>query len=151
MRDWWIQRTRREQLLLGLMALIAIPILAYYLILRPLHGWETRAQDAYLAALDRHGRIVAMTGASASDMPPFSGRILTYVDNSAEESGFTLSTNVEEGPGRVRIVIDQGAAPALLGWIDRLEGEGLTVENLQLSPTVDGNARLEALLVGDET
>lgn len=151
MRHWWIERSRREQLMLGIMALIAVPIIAYYLILKPLHDWEDSARADYLAALDRHGRIVALTGATASDMPPFSGRILNYIATSAEESGFTLATNAEEAPGRVRIVIDQGAATALLGWIDRLEGEGLTVEDLQVTPSGDGTVRLEALLVGDQT
>ncbi|WP_260483126.1 type II secretion system protein M [Sphingomicrobium flavum] len=151
MRDWWLERSRREQMMLGIMALIAAPIIFYYLILRPLYGWQDSARDDYLMALDRHGRIAALADAGGSDMPPFSGRILTYLQTQADESGFALSTIVEQAPGRVRIVIESGAAPALLGWIDRLEREGLTVENLQITPSGEGNVRLEALLVGDET
>lgn len=146
MRDWWLQRSRREQILLQVMALIALPIIAYFLLIKPLLEWEERARADYLVALDRQGRVAAMVGGPDGAADGYDGSLALLVGNSAEEIGLQLDSNVEEGPDRLRIAVEEASGSAALAWIDRLESSGLSVEALQITPTGSGNVSIEATL-----
>ncbi|MBB3764894.1 type II secretion system protein GspM [Sphingomicrobium lutaoense] len=144
MNEWWQARSQREQVMLGIMALIAVPVIGYFLVLKPLLDWENRAREEYLMALDRQGRVSAMVGGPESGADSFEGSLEAFVGNSAAEIGLTLEESVAEGPDRLRIAIPEASGPAALAWIDRLEAEGLRVSALRIEPAGSGNVSIGA-------
>lgn len=148
MTQWWSERSQREKVLLAVMALLAVPILAWLLVITPLQSVEENAREDYLAALDRNGRVRAMLDADGQETATYSGALSSLVGETASQRGFTLTTNIADGPGRVRLSIAQASATAALGWLRELEAQGASIETLQLTPNAQGGIALSATLSG---
>ena len=146
----WLARTPRERWLLGVMFALAVLVLAWFLVLRPLgdllsaarerHGnavaslAEARSQAAAIAALER-----GQTGRSAEPAE-------TAVAAAASAAGFQLSTLQAEGPGRVSLAIGAARPQALFGWVGSLEQQGFVVERLSASSNPDRTLSAQILL-----
>lgn len=147
MSDWWAQRSARERIMLAVMLLIAIPILAWLLVARPLADAKTDARAEYLSALDRNARVKAMMSSDADRTDLALAVPLTqFIDEQASQRGFTLTANAQEAPGVIRIAIAQASGQALLGWLGELEAQGLVISNLQITPGEAGGVALSATI-----
>ncbi|WP_420605410.1 type II secretion system protein GspM [Novosphingopyxis sp.] len=137
-RDWYLGRTRREQVLLAAAAAIAAVLIVVFLIAIPLINGVGDARDGYDEAVIRHGRIEAKVdaldgGADSRGRPP-TGPLVDFVRQSAEAAGFTLDAADPAGEGQVAIRIASATPEALFGWLGGLEARGLSVENLTVDP-----------------
>ena len=108
----WLARTPRERWLLGVMLALAVLVLAWLLILRPLgdmlsaarqrHGeavaalGEARSQAAAIAALERN-RPPAERGAPASAAKPPASIRFRRASNAAGESAWTVVRSTPSG------------------------------------------------------
>ena len=58
-RRWFVARSRRERLLTAVMLAIAVPLLVWALIYRPVEDALTAAKTRNVEAVQQHGRVVA--------------------------------------------------------------------------------------------
>ena len=149
-RDWWRGRSRREQVLVGIMLLIAVPIIGWFLIIAPANAWHDRARADYIAASDRYGRVKALslgvTGEEAPAPVVIEGALAEFVSVSADQAGFALTANNAQGPDRTAIAVAQARAPAALQWIGQLRAAGVRVEALSMTDNGEGGVRLDLTL-----
>lgn len=149
-RDWVRGRTRREQILLGVMALLAVPIIAWFIIIEPAIGWHDEARNTYVEASDRYGRVKAlaeqMDGETGASTARIEGPLDQFIAASADQAGFALTANAAQGPERTNISIAQARSAAALVWLDQLRAAGIRIEALQMTDNGEGGVALELSL-----
>lgn len=149
-RQWYISRTRREQLLLALMAAIAVPLLGWLLIVMPLGKAHDEALERHMQAVDRQGRVAAL--AEVLKAQPGQAGIPRNVDlqlvvtEAAGLAGVTLAEASPAGPDAVTVAITNSTAAAAGEWVRSLEARGLTVDELRMTPNAEGGVNVSARL-----
>lgn len=141
--------TREQRLVLAMIA-IAVPVLVWLLVWRPLSSAHDDALDRYRVALDRHGRIAAMTGVEVADARPpvVDGSLATFLLDHAAERGMTLTANQDVAPGRATVTLSTASPADAARWLSALEADGLRIEALQMTPGTDGSAETTATIGG---
>ena len=148
---WWRLRSRREQVLLAIMLVLAAITLIWLMVIRPLG-------DALAEARARHGRAVVALAEARSQAEaiarlegrrtvPLEGALLPIVSSAAGEAGFQVSRITPDGDARVSLTIASARPQAFFAWLDRLEtGRGLVVERLNLTSNSDRTVSVELTL-----
>ncbi len=150
---YWDERSRREQVMLGVMfALLAVVIL-WLGLLMPLQAGQRSARTALTDATDRNAAMRmkvkllkalprgASGGVAASPIDQFIGQ-------SAGEAGLTLERSQPQGDDRIDIAIASVRPVALFTWLATLEGQGLRVETISARPSpTSGSISVQAVLV----
>lgn len=141
LKTLWLARSARERWLLGVMAALAMLVVVWLLVLRPL-------ADLLSTARQRHGEAIAELAEARSQAAAIAplernrpaalaGPIDAAVAAAASEAGFQLSAMQAEGQGRVSITIGAAKPQALFGWIAALEAQGYIVQSLSVSGNAD--------------
>lgn len=139
-RLWWKGRSLREQRLLIVMAALAIVVVVWLGILRPL-------SDARAEARKRHGdTVVAVAQIEAEadrlkalpDRAGLTGAPIDVVRTEADAIAITPSLIQPDGNG-VRVDIPVIGGQALFTLIDRLRARGLSVDTLAARPEPGGS------------
>lgn len=151
-RHWYESRSVRERRLLLLMSAIAVPLLAWLLLVAPLSNAYDEALDRHLEAVDRNGRIRALADparvARSAAVPMTGGAELALVvTEAATQAGLTLDSTSAAGPDTVTIAIAQARPTAAVQWLRDFELRGIRVEDLRMTPAADGTVALSARLV----
>ena len=142
MNDWWIARSERERWLVGTMLVLAVIVLGWLLVVRPL-------SDALDAAKMRHGEAasalatVRARARPATAGPAAAGPVEAIVVGTAAAAGFPGARVVGQGPGRAMASLDAARPQALFGWIAQMEQQGLTVERLNVHANADRTVAAE--------
>lgn len=150
LRNWFVGLGRREQLLVTAMLAIAVPLLVWLLIYRPVDQALVAAKERHLLAVDRHARIAMRAsalerGAGLASRAP-TGELALIVAESAAQAGVPLAANTAQGPARVSISITSGQARAIMKWLQELEARAITIEDLRMAPGADGSIAMSAQL-----
>lgn len=149
-KSWWRTRTVREQRLLLAMFGLALVVIVWLLIVRPLgdalseakerHGTaaqavaEARAQASLISGLER-----AAPAAAAA------GPIDAIVTRAATEAGFPITRLERDGAGRATMVSNSVRPQAFFAWIDQMEASrGVLVE--RLSATANSDQTLSVII-----
>ncbi len=151
-RQWYESRSLRERRLLLLMLAIAVPSLAWLLVVAPLNNAYDSALDRHLEAVDRSGRIRALADPArvtrSAAVPATGGAELALVvTEAATQAGLTLDSTSAAGPDTVTIAIAQARPTAAVQWLRDFELRGIRVENLRMTPAADGTVAVTARLV----
>jgi general secretion pathway protein M len=138
-REWYEARSQREQRLLLAMIAIALPLLAWLLVVRPLNNAYDDALQAQLEAVDRHGRVLALADTakskSVSGPHPSAGADLQLVvTESASQTGIALQGATPAGLDSIDVTIAGTSAPAVGQWLQGLEAHGVSVQELRMTP-----------------
>ncbi|TZG29040.1 type II secretion system protein GspM [Sphingomonas montanisoli] len=137
---WWRQRTTREQRLLWLLIVIAVPILLWFGVVRPIGiGWQAALDHRNAAARDLDDvRALAdeIARESRADVRPSPGPLADVAKAASEAAGFTPLRVETQG---VTVVLSYEAVkpPALFAWVAGLGKRGLVVERLNAHPNAD--------------
>ena len=146
--EWWRLRSRREQVLLAIMFILAGITLAWLLVIRPLG-------DPLAAARERHERaVIALANARAQGAaiarleglrtPPLEASLQSILAADAAQAGFALSRITPDGDDRVSLSMPSAKPQAFFAWLDRLEaGRGLVVERLNVASNSDRTLSVE--------
>ncbi|HEY5713649.1 MAG TPA: type II secretion system protein GspM [Allosphingosinicella sp.] len=143
---WWLERSRREQILLGVMFGLAALLIAWLLVLRPL-------SDALDSAMARHDTaIIALAEARAraprgpivSPVAAPAMPVDSQLGRAAAEAGFADARVASRGPNRASVAIAAARPQALFAWVARLEAQGLAVERLRAQANPDRTLSAEA-------
>lgn len=150
-RDWYGQRSAREQRLLLAMLAIALPLLVWLALIVPIERAYDRALERQLAAVDRHARILSLAdrarGAPARRPAPVADLGLFLTDN-ARQAGLTAAPSAAPQPGSSLVTIASASAPAALEWLRRLEASGLVVREVRITPAANGSVAVSATIGG---
>jgi general secretion pathway protein M len=147
--EWFGGRTPREQRLILLMLAIAIPVLGWLLIVRPMTQAYDEALEQQLEAVDRNGRVRMLADAakrqpSAARVAPPAADLGLVVAEAASQAGLALEGNNPAGPNAVAITIGQAPARGAVQWLGDLETRGLTVAEWKLTPSGAGTVSVSA-------
>ncbi len=141
-RTWFVGLTQRERILVRIAALLVAGLVGYYGIVRPMAGAMTAAEERYVYAIERQARIEAKVAAL---LPPvdgkvanFSGKIDSFVSQSAGETGIAVGSIDPQSESRVNMLVESAKPTALFGWLARIEREGIVVESLSVNPASNG-------------
>jgi len=143
---WWRERTPREQGLLALLALIAVPILLWYGVIRPFDHMLDRAQRARDADAQTLADILLMANRiNHADRAVRDGLPADVaVRSEAERAGFTVSRVARDGQGAV-LTIDAVRPQPFFAWVAAMkQRRGLIVTRLTARPNGDSTLSISA-------
>lgn len=149
-RDWFMSRTPRERWLLSAMLAIALPLLAFLLVYRPLMVRLDEAKARHLAAVQRHGAVQAQL-AMLEEAPravtrPTAGSLSIRITDAAAQAGVRLTANQPRGNDVAVIAVAPAPPTATLRWLRELEANGISIRELSVSPQGAGAAVVSATL-----
>lgn len=149
-RNWWAQRSQREQWMLGVMIVLILAFLAWFAVLMPIMGGLERARIRHdQAALDLatvQGKAKALKAILAKPALPLGAPVPAFVSQSAGEAGFTLSRADAVGTNGVTISIVSAKSPALFAWLNSLDARGIFVSQLSIRTNSDMTIAVDATL-----
>jgi general secretion pathway protein M len=154
MTAWWQARTRREQILLGVMGAALLAFVLWFGVQRPIAQAKAAAAERYDRALaDRAvvetaaARIVALRRGPGGDVKRVPAA--EAVNASAAAAGLTLTRVEPEADGGVQAAVG-GVAPAqLFGWLAALQRDyGVTPRHLTVIKDDAGGLSADASFGG---
>jgi general secretion pathway protein M len=135
--SFWQARSTRERRLLLIMAALAVPILLWLLLLRPLDNARTSAERRLAVAT---ADIAALTAAKATleaAPPANAGPVMPRVQAAVSAAGLSLASLDANGPNGTTARIAAARAPVLLRLIATLEANGISITSLSISRNQD--------------
>ncbi len=144
--SWWSERSPREQRLLQVMAGLAVIVLGWLLVVRPLTDSLDAAKTRHAAAVVALGEARARALPGASPGAPAAGPVDALVARTANEAGFTNARITSQGATRASVAVDAARPQILFGWVARLEQSGLVVERLLARTNSDRTVAAEITL-----
>lgn len=147
-KNWFQALSRRERILIAILAFLLAATIIFYGIVRPLSVALDDAEQAYITAIDRQGRIetkAAMLKAPLKqNINPVTGDLGVFISQYAGEEGFAVGRLDPQTDDSVIIAIDAAKPAALFGWLSKLEARGITIR--ELSVNAGGNETVSAII-----
>lgn len=152
MRDsfkiWWRTRTLREQKLLLAMGALAIVVLAWLLVVRPLNDALSEARErhgaAALALAEARAQAAMVSGLENARPADLGGPLDSLLMQTASEAGFQVARIDRAGAYQATLAIDAVRPQAFFGWVNQMEsGRGLIVERLRATTNSDQTLAVE--------
>jgi general secretion pathway protein M len=144
---WWNQRSGREQLLIGIAAVLLAALLVWLAILRPLASARAAALDDARSAQAQLAQARALAAAIQARPAAPAGPVLDLVGGRLAEAGLTASRLDAQGPGQAMVEIAAVNGRLLIGWAAALEQrDGLVVEELEATRNADQSVRARLLI-----
>ncbi len=144
--SWWSERSRREQRLIQVMLGLALILLGWLLVVRPLSDSLGAAKTRHAAAVVALGEARARATPAAAPGAPASGPVDALVARTANEAGFSNARITSQGAERAGAAVDAARPQVLFGWVARLEQSGLVVERLTARTNSDRTVAAELTL-----
>ncbi len=113
---WWRDRTAREQILLGVLAALALAALLLMLVVRPLAAARARA----MADIRTYDMLAMRLRTAGSGVTMRNGPPAQIVAQIAAANGLTVQ-RVEPENGRLRVVFADAPFAAVVRWVAELE------------------------------
>jgi general secretion pathway protein M len=151
LRNWFLALSRREQWLVGIAAMLAAWVVVIFGIVAPMMSAIDAARDDLDEATERRGRIEAKVDAALARKPqaaPVIADIDLFVSQAAAEQGFDIVKGPAGPSGQIALRIESARAPALLGWLSQLEGQGVTVRSISLRSRNGSSVTVDLQLEG---
>lgn len=141
-RAWLIGLSPRERLLIGVAAGLALIVLLWFGIIRPVREGLDAARDRTFDAATRlagvRGAVAAVEPLAKATAPDRRGSLEALVRERATTAGFVLSTVSPQSNNAVAIAMASARPAALFAWIAELEDQGILVDQLQTTDNGDG-------------
>ncbi len=142
---WWSARSARERTMLAGLAGIALLLIGWMLVVRPLLDWRSAAEarhgDAVQAASEAE-MLAGRLGAGGGAVPD-----AEMVRGLATAAGF--AAEVREANGGVSVKIAAARSDLLFGWIESLENRhGLRVIAADIARNTDATLSADLVLGG---
>lgn len=139
LRQRWLLLAPSEQRALRILgAFLGIVVFIYGVWLPSRHAAENAR-----AAYENNRELLAWMQTAAKHLEggsaAASGSILGVVSNQAAASGLALSRIEPEGDARVRVWLDKADFNVAAGWLGKLAGQGVKLEEVQIEKQGDGS------------
>ena len=150
-REWFAALSRREQILVGIFAVLLSLVILVYGIIQPLVGVYTDARADHAIAVEDSARLSAkidlLRDVEGQSVARPSGSLHQYLAASAAEKGFEIGRNDAMGNNAATISIPAAGPPAFFAWVNELEQQGIRLENLTVNPGPNGAISVNASFV----
>ena len=148
---WWRERSRREQVLLAILAALFALVVAWLVVVRPLGDRLSAARERHGAAVvalaEAKDRAAAIARLERERPAALAGAVEQEVTQAASAAGFQLSRIEPDGPNRVTQAIEAARPQALFAWVSEMEtARGLVVERLTASSNSDKTLSVQLVL-----
>ncbi len=144
--QWWAGRSQRERALLLVMLALALPILAWLLILRPIDLALDTARANHWAATTRLIQVRSDAGLLESTASVANETAQAIAARSASAAGFVPSRLDPTPDGKAMLTLPSAKPAALARWLQALDREGVFVETMTVRPNSDSTVAVEAVL-----
>jgi general secretion pathway protein M len=135
--DWWADRSSREQMLLGVLAALAMTALLLIAVVRPLEATRARAA-ADIRTYDMLAMRLRAAGPGLA-IATHKGSPSQIVSQIAATSGLTVQ-RVEPENGKLRVVFADAPFEAVLRWVSEVERtSALRISEAQIERSSQGN------------
>jgi general secretion pathway protein M len=138
---WWQGRSARERLLLMMLVGVALPVLLWMAVLRPLgaarDAAEQRLQSAVRDGAEVQALAAAIRAAEAKAGGAGAAALMERVRQALADAGLAAESLEQDGNGQVTLRIAAARAPVLLPLAARLEAQGMIVQLLSVSRNAD--------------
>lgn len=123
-RQWWLSRTDRERVLLGVMLAAVLGVLGWYGIISPLRDAVEAGQVRVETAARRLASLKAMARVNAPQPGGGAATPQAVVEASAAKAGVPIARRRQDANGQFTIWIAAIDARTLLPWVAAVEREG---------------------------
>ena len=144
--QWWAGRSQRERVLLLVMLALALPILAWLLVLRPIDNALETARADHWAATTRLIQVRSDAGLLKSAAVSANETAQAIAARSASAAGFVPSRLDPTPDGKAMLSLPSAKPAALARWLEALDREGIIVETISMRPNSDATVAVEAVL-----
>lgn len=137
---WWQGRTRREQGLLGFLALMVAVVGIWYGVVNPLRAYGDAAHARRLVAEVRLQRIQGIHAARSASSS------LAEARQGLEQAARQVSVNPQMGraeDGGLAFELARVPRQAGLSWLAAVDAQGVPVNSLSIMPHDDGTLTLK--------
>lgn len=154
MREWWNALSRREQILVGLLAALLAVGAGWYGVWRPIAHFHQAAAFRHQQAVDEKNAVqalVAQIRARGSARRSKAARPLAdLVRESLEAAGITPARIEPDPEGGIRVAVNAVAPTLLFPWIASLQtAHGIAPRHLIVVKEGQGALGLDATLTED--
>lgn len=152
MQALWAERSRREQVMLGVMFALLAGVILWFGVAMPLDRAQRSARDTLLEATDRNAAVRAAVRQLKALPRAVEGGPTAPLDQlvgqGAGEAGLTLERAQAQGQDRMEIAIASIRPVALFSWLASLEAQGVRVDTISARPApTAGSLSVQAVLV----
>jgi len=153
LRPWWQGRSRREQRLLFVLVVVAVAMLGWLLVIRPLDQAlavaKERLNDAAIPLSGTRARAEALAALQSNRLPALSAPLATLVSQAATEAGFTISRLDGSADGGATLVLAAARPQALFAWLSDMERRHpIRVSQLTASTNTDQTLSVQVTFRG---
>ena len=145
---FWAERSEREQLMLGILAAILLPVLIWLAVIRPigpaLEAAETRHRAAVETLAEARSQAAALAFLRKNPPPPLGAPVADVVKAAAADTGFTLSRADPVGGDSIIVSIVSAKPPAFFEWAQGLQRRGVFIDQLSIRPNPDSTIAIDA-------
>ena len=148
-QNWFVGLTPRERTLVAVAGGLAAAIVLVFGIVLPLGRAHDAAHIRHRAAVEASSRLLAQVAAleaPATTRPTLAGPVSQIIATSADSAGFVLQSNQAQGADAATIAVPTARPSAALAWLDSLAAQGIVLQNLTMTPAVDGSVSVNASL-----
>lgn len=148
-RDWFAGLSGRERWLVGIAGVLAVIVVGLYGIILPLGAAHDAAHARHREAVFASSRVMARLEALENAPAPRTagtGPVAQAIAAAADAQGLVLQANTARGNDGAQISVPTAAPGAALALLDALAAEGITAEQVTITPAADGSVSLSASL-----
>lgn len=153
MITWWNSRSRREQILLGVMVLCLGLAVLLFGVVRPLQAAARAASERHAAASQTEAEVARNVAAIARLKAPAKAAprrlpLEAAVNSTATAAGIALGRVEADPSGGLRVAAPSVAPTVLFPWLSLLQREhGVAASHLAIVKNETGGLALDATLV----
>lgn len=123
--QWWLSRSPRERVMLGVMGVVLLAVIGWYGVAMPLNSLSKSSRERVELASTRLGELRSWASARpASATTSREGTAQSLVEAAAGKVGVSIARRRQDANGRFTIWVSTIDARALLPWLASLERDG---------------------------
>lgn len=123
--QWWLSRSPRERVMLGLMSVVLLAVIGWYGVAMPLKSLSKSSRERVELASTRLGELRSWASARpAAATTSREGTAQSLVEAAAGKVGVSIARRRQDANGRFTIWVSTIDARALLPWLASLERDG---------------------------
>lgn len=129
----------KDKRALILLTLFLVPLIAYFIILRPSYGYYSAAKESYsenkalLEWVDINSRRIATNPQEATVKTALP--LLELLTTSADKNVLKITRIQPESDNKVRVWLDEAEFAKLIAWLTELTGSGVTISSISIDKT----------------
>lgn len=145
--------SKREQILIAILAVLSIVIIGYYYVVSPINTMIDKAESRYNESIINYGDIKFKTDVlkNQSDIKSIKPANIAlaldaYIGQNAAENAIPLGKNILRGDAAVEINITAIRSQPLFSWLHGLEQQGINAQSLTITQNDNGIVSADIIL-----